>query len=358
VAGVFFRAVQRHLRAWAQTRGLGPARSGAVIVVQRFGGALNLNVHFHALVLDGVFVRACDGGLRFHRAPAPTEADVADVLATILPGLQARLARHGLADDDGAGADGSAEAAPGLAGLAAASVQGLLALGGLPGRRPQRLGDASGGAPDRAPTAAGSDLPHARWEGFDLHAGVAVPGHRARLERLSRYVLRPPVTGDRLSVAADGRVVLRLRHPWADGTTHLGFEPTAFLERLAVLVPRPRVNLLLYYGVLAPHAAWRAEVVPPTRAAVEASGAVAVASPGADAIVPASLAGRQWADLMRRAFEVDVLACGCGGRLRLLALLESGTVTTRILRHLGLPSEIPAARPARAPPLPGADASW
>jgi hypothetical protein len=121
VAGVFFRAVQRHLRAWAQTRGLGPARSGAVIVVQRFGGALNLNVHFHALVLDGVFVRACDGGLRFHRAPAPTEADVADVLATILPGLQARLARHGLADDDGAGADGSAEAAPGLAGLAAAS---------------------------------------------------------------------------------------------------------------------------------------------------------------------------------------------------------------------------------------------
>jgi len=56
----------------------------------------------------------------------------------------------------------------------------------------------------------------------------------------------------RLVVAGDGRVVLHLRHPWADGTTHLGFEPTALLERLAVLVPRPRVNLLLYYGVLAP----------------------------------------------------------------------------------------------------------
>ncbi|MDH4065310.1 MAG: serine/threonine protein kinase, partial [Acidobacteriota bacterium] len=45
------------------------------------------------------------------------------------------------------------------------------------------------------------------------------------------------VTGDRLSVAADGRVVLRLRHPWADGTTHVAFEPTALLERLAVLHP-------------------------------------------------------------------------------------------------------------------------
>jgi len=42
----------------------------------------------------------------------------------------------------------------------------------------------------------------------------------------------------------------------------VAFEPTAFLERLAVLVPRPRVNLLLYYGLLAPLAAWRAEVVP------------------------------------------------------------------------------------------------
>ncbi len=58
-----------------------------------------------------------------------------------------------------------------------------------------------------------------------------------------------------------GQVVLQLRHPWADGTTALVFEPTAFLERLAVLVPRPRINLVLYHGVLAPRAASRAEVV-------------------------------------------------------------------------------------------------
>ena len=69
--------------------------------------------------------------------------------------------------------------------------------------------------------------------------------------RLCRYVLRPPVTGDRLSLDTDGQVLLQLRHPWADGTTHLRFAPAAFLERLAVLVPRPRVNLLLYYRVLA-----------------------------------------------------------------------------------------------------------
>jgi hypothetical protein len=37
-------------------------------------------------------------------------------------------------------------------------------------------------------------------------------------------------------------------HPYRDGTTHLVFEPVAFLARLAVLVPRPRMNLLLYHG--------------------------------------------------------------------------------------------------------------
>jgi len=124
-----------------------------------------------------------------------------------------------------------------------------------------------------------------------------------------------------------------------------------------VLVPRPRINLLLYRGVLAAHAAWRAEVVARTPSGVAAPGASAV-SEAAAATSPGP-AGRRWADLMRRAFEVDVLACPrCGGRLRIVALLEAGTATARILRHLGLPSEMPAARPARAPPLASGDESW
>ena len=67
---------------------------------------------------------------------------------------------------------------------------------------------------------------------------------------------------ERLHLTPDGQVRLELRHPWRDGTTDLVFDPVEFLGRLAVLVPRPRINLLLYYGVLGPRAAWRAEVVP------------------------------------------------------------------------------------------------
>jgi hypothetical protein len=92
-----------------------------------------------------------------------------------------------------------------------------------------------------------------------------------------------------------------------------------------------------------------------------ADGGAAVESSGAPEEPEAShtRAGQRWADLMRRAFDVDVLACRCcGGRLRLLALLEAGAVTARILRHLGLPSDVPPARPARAPPLMNGDEAW
>ena len=61
--------------------------------------------------------------------------------------------------------------------------------------------------------------------------------------------------------------------------------------------------------------------------------------------------GWRWADLMRRVFELDVLACPrCDGRLRLIAVLEASDTTARILRHLHLPTEVPRPRrPVRRP---------
>ena len=145
---------------------------------------------------------------------------------------------------------------------------------------------------------------------------------------------------------AAGEVVVQLRRPWANGTTHLAFPPTAFLGRLAVLVPRPHVNLLLYHGVLAPRAAWRAEVVPQPAPSVDPETSDAPATNA-----PPSGRGWRWADLMRRVFDMDVLVCACGGRLRLIAVIEASDATVRILRHLRLPEAVPAPRPSRAPPL-------
>jgi hypothetical protein len=61
-----------------------------------------------------------------------------------------------------------------------------------------------------------------------------------------------------------------------------------------------------------------------------------------------------WADLLRRTFQIDILACECGGRLRLLATIEEPAVVKRILKQLDLPIETPSPAPARSPPwLPG-----
>ena len=211
-----------------------------------------------------------------------------------------------------------------------------------------------------APASTAQREWHARLQGFDLHARIAVrAGARDRLERLCRYALRPAVGQERLRMSPEGQVVLELRRRWANGTTHLVFDSVELLERLAALVPRPRINLVLYHGVLAPRAAWRSEIVP-------AQGADDSSGSGTSGECRHERVGRRpnwdWAELMERSFGFDVLACPqCSGRMTLVDRIRDAVVVARILRHLGLPDAVPVMRPAREPPLPldvGADLAW
>ena len=108
VVAVFVRAVLRFLRARARDDGVVDGRGGAVAVIQRFGGALNLNLHVHALVLDGVFARSRAGVLNFHPTRGLTALDVEEVLATVEPRITRLLDRRGLGDDDAEGATSDA----------------------------------------------------------------------------------------------------------------------------------------------------------------------------------------------------------------------------------------------------------
>lgn len=266
-----------------------------------------------------------------------------------VPPAAAPRGGHGLAPWRGSPL---AEESLALAGLTSASVQGRVALGRRAGARVLRLG----GEPNTLwVTCTGPRQAH--LEGFDLHANLLVPAEdRPRLEQLCRYLLRPPVAQDRLRLTGDGRVLLELKSAWHDGTSHLLFEPLELLEKLAALTPRPRVNLVLYHGVLAPHARWRPRAVayegpktPLRETRAVASGAPRVAQFQAEA--PGTRRSWAWADLMRRAFEFDVLACPrCGGRMRLIATIEDPRVIRRILAHLGLPTEPSDPCPFRSPP--------
>ena len=74
----------------------------------------------------------------------------------------------------------------------------------------------------------------AQYAGFSLHAGIGVEAdQREKLERLTRYVSRPPVAIERLDLTAQGQVRYRVKTPYRDGTTRIVLEPLDFIARLA-----------------------------------------------------------------------------------------------------------------------------
>jgi len=226
--------------------------------------------------------------------------------------------------------------------LHAAAIQGLIPFGPHAGWR-TRLRD--GATPRRASTNKKLCADH---EGFSLHAAVRIgAGKRDRLERLCRYVTRPPFAQDRVSVTDAGNIVYRFRHPWRNGKTAVVMDPMTFLSRLAAQVPPPRRHVLTYHGVLAAAACKRELIVP----GYDEPDAAVVRRPGAKK--PKTKAERIrperycWAELLRRTFLVDVLACPCGARRRVLSLVCDPAQIHRCLTHLGLPTQPPTRAPPR-----------
>ena len=88
-----------------------------------------------------------------------------------------------------------------------------------------------------------------RRQGFSLHAGVHCKADdRKGIEQLARYITRPAIANERLSVNREGNVVLKLKTAWRNGATHIVLTPMEFMQRLAALVPRPRLHLIRFHG--------------------------------------------------------------------------------------------------------------
>ncbi|MBT7422027.1 MAG: IS91 family transposase, partial [Gemmatimonadetes bacterium] len=85
--------------------------------------------------------------------------------------------------------------------------------------------------------------------GFSLHAATRIKAEdRAGLERLCRYVTRPPLAAGRLQLIDADHLTFRLKTPWSDGTTHRLLSPLELIEKLAALIPPRRLNLVRYHG--------------------------------------------------------------------------------------------------------------
>ena len=136
--------------------------------------------------------------------------------------------------------------------------------------------------------------------------------------------------------------MLQLKSPYKDGTTHMVMSPMEFMERLAALVPRPRLHLIRFHGVLAPNAKLRSKIVPtPPEPAAEPSNDHAHAH--------RRTVRMSWARLLKRVFDIDIEHCpNCGAALKIIAAIEDPPVIVKILTHLGPTHPRPAACPGAA----------
>ncbi len=345
--------------------------AGAITFVQRFGGSLNLNVHFHVVVADGVWRCPADGrSPRFVATPPPGRDDLALVVTRVVRRLARAFAQRGAAGDGDAAED---DALAGCCRTALArGTYGTALDGGASDAGDEAAERRFGRRPPKAQVA--------ELEGFNLHASVVIGARDpAGRERLLRYVARPAVVNDRVTELPDGRVAYRLKLPGGRGETHRIMEPMEFMARLAALVPPPRHPLVRYHGVFAPNSPWRGAVVPsapPTQSRVCAAGRVAhdagaqgasaatastrpsAAPSGGDAVfvakeaLPAKVTRPSsridWATLLHRVWNVDALACTrCGDRMRFIATITDRAVIVRILAHLRLPTDEMVPTPAR-----------
>jgi hypothetical protein len=124
-----------------------------------------------------------------------------------------------------------------------------------------------------------------------------------------------------------------------------------FMARLAALVPKPRVNLTRYHGVLAPNHRCRGLITPAKRG----KGVKQVENTQVRTTAEQH-AAMTWAQRLKRVFNIDIEVCGrCGGSVKVIACIEDQDVIDRILAHLrdkeqDTPTLPHLAPPTRAPP--------
>lgn len=329
VLQLFLRAIFTWQRRRARQLGARDGKPGAVTFVQRFGAALNLNIHFHALIPDGVFIKNGDG-MDFI-AIEPSDSDVYTIAVKVV-GRILRLIESSTGEDAVHSLD--------------QSQVDLYQEAAVPSRRLHLKHD---GPIKKSRRTISID-------GFSVHANVSIgAAKREALARLARYGGRPPLALARLSETGDGRLSYKLKHTAPGASPVVVLTPHELLRKLAALVPLPRVHMVRYHGCFAPNAKCRSKVVPPAVTSPDVMRANTMAgqrfSEAAAILVELTRPRRlKWAALLMRVFAVDVLACEkCGGSMRMLAILTDSKVTQHILKHLGLPHVPPLRKPVRDP---------
>ena len=338
ILNLVLRAISSLLIKKAGLKKKSGAKSGSVTFLQQFGGSLNLNIHFHILYPDGVWSFK-EGKANFHLITPPSRSELDNLLKTIAQRTVKILEKRGLiVQDEGTEHQFlNVQDTEAIDHIHASSITYRIALGSRRGQKALTL--------RTPPPILKKQKPFlAEYSGFSLHAGVFCPAKdKTKRERLCRYISRPSLSEQRLSLNTQGQVVYKLKTPYRNGTTHIVLSPLDFLSRLASLVPRPRVHLIRFHGVFAPNCKYRSLIVPQTALTEKTS------HKAQKKLKKSYSMG--WAKMLKRVFNIEIQTClKCGGEIKIISAILSGQVIKKILSHLGENSTVPELSPSRGPP--------
>lgn len=245
--GAFTRSIFQYLRRKAKRelklKSLDLARPGAVSFIHRSSASLDTNVHFHALVPDGVFIRRGPGGpVEFHPLSAPTDAEIEWVAWRSCQRVCKALEERGFWQWTSTPSPGE-------------RFEGILTFGGPRARSATFFAQA-------ARHGEGGVSPRDGAYAFHVNADHLVEaGDRRGLEELVAYVLAPPLA-DAQVFLREGRVVIAMKRHRRNGASEVVMTPFTLLDRFAALVPRRRSHGIRYHGAYGPNAEGREDIMP------------------------------------------------------------------------------------------------
>ena len=196
------------------------------------------HLHFHMLYLNGVY----DPNGYFWPVKPPTPEDLNTITHTITHTIAKRVSRYLeragylYRDAESEYLDLVPDEKDAMHGIIGASIVYRLAFGPNAGRKALTLQ-----AVPASDTRQKSSELVSKQRGLSLHAGVACKSNQTKkLERLCRYITRPAIAEQRLSLASNGNVVAErrpvdLKTPYGDGTSHVVLSPMEFMGRLTAL---------------------------------------------------------------------------------------------------------------------------
>jgi hypothetical protein len=352
--------INNYLRKKARGRGIcGWGETGIVSFLQRAGSSLNLNLHFHLLVLDGIYAMSDDGHPIFHRIPGIKDEE----LSTVMNGISRRAIKYlrkiGKLPAEGEEVlivDEAADQNMAHSHIKLASISSRIALGPRAGLKVRRTGSSFGYEEEIPKTGVYGCV---TMNGFSLHAATSIKAHeRDRLEQLLRYLGRGPVSSGNISLDKDGNVLYELKKSY-NGAMHVLFSPMEFIEKLASIVPPVYKHQVNYYGCLSSNSHVRPLIIASALAAatgdlVDAAevSAEAASSPSQKTEDDKAAAEKRkkanyipWAELLKRTFGFDLTVCSCcGGRVRVITAITSKEAIQRILGHMGLSTGPPKSQ--------------